>query len=878
MRIDGPAEVPRISRGRGSITVLHVDDDSELVERTATVLERHNESLCVRTATSVDRALERLDAEDVDCVVSGYDVSERTGLDLLRIVRERRPDLPFILFTSEEIASRAISAGVTDYLRKGTDQDAVLANRIENAVLKHDAERLVEQAYGAMDTVREGIALLGADGQFRYVNQAYADITGYDRATLIGDHWERLYPDDHDEILPAVHRDGRWSGEVTYERADGERVPTNHALACAEDGTVICRVQERSDGRDERRTRRDGRQLVLSVDAADEGILLTLDDDGSVTGWTDGAEEVLGYADGEIFGEHVSTFFPESGRAAELLTAARETGAAVDEGPWVRGDGSQFHAHTTLRVVDSGGETDVDREHDPETEGGIPGGALDVLDDVFYVLDTEGNVVYVNEPAVTGYTRAEIESRDPSELFEPADREGIADGVRHALETGSDERELRLRTADGSYRTYEFRSWTLTDADGEPYRIVGVGRDVSDRTSRERALNELHRTTRELVRAESTAAIATRTVEALADILTLTHAAVHQYVPQDEALAPIEWTSEVEDLIGEPPALGPGSLAWEAFENGEVTHYDDLQNADDLHNESTPLRSELIVPLGNHGVVLVASREPGAFDETDSRLAQLLCENATAALERVEHEAMLREREAELERENARLDEFASLVSHDLRNPLNVASGHLELAQCDDAHLDEATRAIERMETLIDDVLALAREGETVDDAAPIALSTVVERCWANVETGDAELRLVDDRTIVADERRLARMFENLFRNSVEHGPSCGRPQSGESVEHGAAADESTALVVTVGAITGADGVPRGFYVEDDGVGIPPEDRDQVFEAGYSTGADGTGFGLRIVRDIVGAHGWDVECTAGESGGTRFEITGVDVR
>jgi signal transduction histidine kinase len=238
---------------------------------------------------------------------------------------------------------------------------------------------------------------------------------------------------------------------------------------------------------------------------------------------------------------------------------------------------------------------------------------------------------------------------------------------------------------------------------------------------------------------------------------------------------------------------------------------------------------------------------------------KVLCENVTAGIEHVTQEAMLRQREAELQRENERLDEFASLVSHDLRNPLNVADGHLELAAaaCDSPHIDEATRALDRMGTLIDDVLALAREGETVNDAELIDLSTVAERCWANVETEAADLRIVDDLTVVADERRVARLFENLFRNAVEHGSTDGIDPT-----------------VDVGAITGDT---RGFYVQDDGPGIDPERRERVFEAGHSTDG-GTGFGLRIVRDIVDAHGWDIECTEGTTGGARFEITGVDVR
>ncbi|WP_049935433.1 PAS domain S-box protein [Haloplanus natans] len=882
MSIDDPAEIPSVVRGRGSINVLHVDDDGDLLQLAATVLERQDDAFRVLTETTVDDALDRLETDAVDCIVSDYEMPGRDGLDFLRAVRERDPAVPFILFTgkgSEEIASEAISAGVTEYLQKGPgiDQYTVLANRIENAVSRHDAEQLVRRAYGAMDTAREGIALLDEDGYFQYVNQAYADIVGYDRSALIGTHWELLYPDAHvdrmyDEILPAVPRDGRWSGQTVYERADGDRILTNHALAYTGDGTMICLVQEPSDdgGADGRGLHRNRPQLARPLDDLDEYAVLTLDDDGYITGWNDGAERLFGYADRGVLGDHASRLYPaasEAERLSTLLNEARASGTAEDEGPHVRENGDLTRAHTAVVAVDDGhpGFVAICRECETEsTPTTVYERVLrDALDDVFYVLDTAGNAVYVNEPELTGDTRAELEAMDPVELFDAADRESVVAGVRHALEHGSDERELRLRTAGGEGRTYEFCSWTLPDEGGEPYRIVGIARDISERKDRERALNELHRTTRELLRADSTATVADMTVDALADILTLGHAAVHYHDEEASALVPAAWTSRVEDVIGEPPDLGPGSIAWEAFETNAAKHYADLDDAESLHNESTPLRSEYIVPLGDHGVVLVASTEPDAFDENERRLVQLLCENVTAAIDRVAHEAVLREREAELERENQRLDEFASLVSHDLRNPLNVAGGHLELATetCDSPHIDEATRALGRMETLIDDVLTLAREGESVEEAEPVDLSRVAERCWANVETGDATLDRVDDRTIRADESRLAQVLENLFRNSVEHG---ARP------------DEEF-LTVTVGTVTGPDGDARGFYVEDDGVGIPPDEREQVFEAGYSTDDGGTGFGLRIVRDIACAHGWTVDCTAGSADGARFEITGVDV-
>jgi signal transduction histidine kinase len=217
--------------------------------------------------------------------------------------------------------------------------------------------------------------------------------------------------------------------------------------------------------------------------------------------------------------------------------------------------------------------------------------------------------------------------------------------------------------------------------------------------------------------------------------------------------------------------------------------------------------------------------------------------------------------ERELARQNERLEEFASVVSHDLRNPLNVAEGNLGIVQgdVDDDRLDDVARAHERMDTLIDDLLTLAREGETVGEVEPIDLATIVERCWQNVDTADATLDLRTDRTIRADPSRLQQLLENLVRNGVEHGSTNGRPRA-----------DDEGVGITVGDL------PDGFYVEDDGPGIPEADRSTVFEAGYSTTEGGTGFGLRIAERIVDAHGWDVRVVDGSDGGARFEITGVE--
>lgn len=217
-----------------------------------------------------------------------------------------------------------------------------------------------------------------------------------------------------------------------------------------------------------------------------------------------------------------------------------------------------------------------------------------------------------------------------------------------------------------------------------------------------------------------------------------------------------------------------------------------------------------------------------------------------------------KEREQELRHQNERLDEFASVVSHDLRNPINVAEGRLELAQeeYDSEHLDSIESAINRIDHITEDVLWLAREGRDIGSMNPVLLQGVIDAAWEIVadRKEHADLRYADDglstAKIEADKDRLRRLVENLISNALEHG---GRD-----------------VTVTVGSSE------NGFYVGDDGPGIPEDRRSDIFVAGYSTAKEGTGFGLSIVKQIAEGHDWEICVTEGSDGGTRFEITGVD--
>ena len=212
-----------------------------------------------------------------------------------------------------------------------------------------------------------------------------------------------------------------------------------------------------------------------------------------------------------------------------------------------------------------------------------------------------------------------------------------------------------------------------------------------------------------------------------------------------------------------------------------------------------------------------------------------------------------KESEHELKRQNERLDHFASMLAHELRNPVNIGQIYSQQlpAEADQEAVEYITEAFDRIEAMIDVMLVVTRGDEAVAESAPIQLADVAREAWDDVDTAEATLEVTVDKMIRGDETYIRHLFRNLFENAVVHG----------------GAD----VTVTVGEL------PTGFYVADDGAGIPADDREAVLEAGYTTAASkgGTGLGLAFVRELAEVYEWDYLVTDSEDGGARFEFRNI---
>jgi PAS domain S-box-containing protein len=488
--------------------------------------------------------------------------------------------------------------------------------------------------------------------------------------------------------------------------------------------------------------------------------------------------------------------------------------------------------------------------------------ATDAIVEISYEAGEPPTINAVNPAFETtfGFDAASVVGRSLYDVLVPdEERETAREHVGLARSGERFEREVRRQTADG-LRDFLLRGVPLDDENG-PAIGYAIYTDITDRTEQTRVLGRLHETTRELVRASDPAEIARITVTAARDILGFPINGVRLYDPERNRLLPTAIPEDTAATMGDRPPYGPGDgVVWEAFDSGEVTVVEDVSALDD-GGDHEGVASAMYLPLGEYGTISIGSTEPNHFDDADVQLARVLAANAQVALERAEQERELRRRETELARQNERLDEFASVVSHDLRNPLSIARGYLDLlsdhraessgwGDTEAEYLDRIRTAHERIDELTDDLLTLARQGESVGELEVVSLADVAHAAWQTAGDTDATLSVVADRRFRADRDRICELFENLFRNAISHTDADAR--------------------VTVEPCEG------GFVVADDGPGIPPAERERVFERGYTTNERGTGFGLAIVAEIVAAHGWSISVGESETGGARFEVRGVE--
>ncbi|WP_435184444.1 PAS domain S-box protein [Halobellus sp. EA9] len=549
--------------------------------------------------------------------------------------------------------------------------------------------------------------------------------------------------------------------------------------------------------------------------------------------------ELTGYSIDALVGRPVVQF--SSGPPEEVERAAAELvdmAAEVDqrfEWPIERADGGIRTAEVSLHRTEIDGDDRVlailrdvtERERDrvalEESRQ-----RLSLLTrhspDVFWMFSADWEqCLFVNDAyeRIWGRPTEGLEA-DPADFLagtHPEDRETVREAMER-LANGS-RVEIEYRVNEGE----NFERWVSVEGvpiyeDGELTQHVGFARDI---TRRKRLVSDLREQNERL-------------------------SALTENVPVilfefDEDGVFVQSTGSGLDAIGREPGQVVGKSIEEVYADHEGI-LDACRRA--LGGQSVSLTVEV------EDVVFDAWYEP-TYDDSDD--VDGVIGVAVDVTERQRLESELRVSERELERQNEQLEEFAHVIAHDIRGPLTAAMGFFELALETDAeeYFRRVADAHARMERMIDDLLTLARQGRSIAEREPVDVAELARTARAQVR-GDATVEIEDGLPkISADASRLEEVVANLFQNAVDHA--------------------EPGVTIRIGPLDTADGPETaGFYVEDDGPGIPPEKRSHVFDFGYTTNPTGTGLGLSVVEEVVEAHGWSVTVTGGRDGGARFEI------
>lgn len=474
--------------------------------------------------------------------------------------------------------------------------------------------------------------------------------------------------------------------------------------------------------------------------------------------------------------------------------------------------------------------------------------------DIVAITDADTTYTYVS-PAVEhtfGYHPSDLVGKRALDLMHPTDRERVRDTLQSVSGDEPTTIEFRSQNATGDWRWVES---VVTDQRDDPL-IDGYlvnARDITERKARDRdrrrqarIIATLHDVAVDIETATTPGEVYQSLVDAAEDVLDYQLCIVDER-DGDKLVPAAVPTGTPDDYYFDEVAIdAENNLAARVARTHETIVVDDLADVG-VDAADSSYRSAITVPLSDYGIFQAVADEPNGFDDADREFTEILASHAVATLDRLA-------RERELERQTNRLEKFASVVSHDLRTPLQVAVGAIELSRetGDLDQLDTASGALQRIDRLASDLLAWARGATLVDHTEPVNIAALATTCWAELDTPHATLD-VEEAVVDADPDRLRQLLTNLLRNSVEHGVTD---------------PENDTVTVTVAPID--DGT--GFYVQDDGPGIPADERPDIFDAGHTTSATGSGFGLDIARDIAIAHGWTLTLDDDYTDGARFVV------
>ncbi len=681
----------------------------------------------------------------------------------------------------------------------------------------------------ALEASVDGMALLDADGRFVHVNEQLARTHGTTPDALVGDAWTRLF-DEHEQrrlqkdALGVLDETGTWTGEATVTGPHGRETAVELSLAKAPDGRIVLAVSQLDAPATE----------LDSLATAIPDLVLLLGADGHILEVPEPGHPLLSGAPDELVDRGVDALFPDEGDPAlgDALDRCLGEDAPVQVEHALTTDGDQRHLEARFVPIQGGRVlllvrdiTDLEVSGDAEPAGERLTGFLDHLDEGIAVEDADRNILHANDGLV-----ATLELATP--------REDLVDLVSDLPAEASPRRNVELELVDGRVVSLSYLPIDLDHVESAHlWRVLDVTARVRARAERRAAQEQFEVAVGDLARslggADDTEEIAR---ELVAGIQAVTGAQAAIVLTPDRLLATRCADGTVADEVHQLVRSNPERFAW--FDAA-------------LDTSNTPIDL----------VVLPADGDDLA--EADRRKAEMLATQAAIAFHRADITGRIRKAHERLQRTARQKQMFLDILSHDLKNPLSVATGRIDLVATQNPDLADALEpvqtALDRADRLIERTLLYSRLEELqglVREPRPLAgvVDEATHRLSDTAEAAGVELDVDADPEATARVHPfLVQAVENLLGNAIKWSPE----------------DAGVEIVVET--------VDRGHRIKvvDHGPGISPEDRDRLFER-FSrvdrTGATGTGLGLAIAKRIVEMHEGRIWHEPTPEGGATFIV------
>jgi PAS domain S-box-containing protein len=769
-----------------------------------------------------------------------------------------------------------------------------------------------------INTIDEGVYRLDADGHLVSVNNVIVDITGYTREELLGEHVSVLFGDDSATIEHEIDRlQANTSGQsevlsLTMEVAEEEQIRCEVrvvVLGAADtvQGTVgiVREIGERKQAETET-TEATFRRLFENVPG---NYLIVQPEDYEIVAVSDAYLDATMTERAEIMGKTLFEIFPNNpddpaegaGNLRKSLERVAETGE-VDTMPVTHypipdreSGGNEFEERwwnpINSPVFDTTGELDYivhsveditpivqelqadgDQEllQDPGTANSqlasdivLRGQELlqdakreayeqlresekrfralvTTTSDVVFSTNADWSRMHNLEGADFLFDTDENRSSWVEKYVPPEDQPLVQDAIDDAIRTKSSfELEHRVVREDGTVAWIVSRATPLLDADGEITRWLGAANDVTERVERERYLEE---TKKRLEAAAEAGAVGTWEWHIPDDQIVTSASFAKKYgIDPDAATEGVSLDQFILAIHDDDRDRVKRNIE-DAIESGE--EYKDEYRVWDDDGELRWVVARGHVEYADDGTPVSF---PGALADITER----------------------KQFERRLEESNERLEQFAYAASHDLQEPLRMVTSYLQLIERRYAdELDEdgeefiefAVDGADRMHDMIKGLLEYSRVERRGDPFEPVDLDAVLadvrQDLEIKIEESDATITAESLPRVEGDPGQLRQVFQNLLSNAIKYSDN-DPPQ----VDISAVRNGSKVIV----------------SVTDEGIGIDPDERDQVFEVFQSLHAQdehsGTGIGLALCKRIVERHGGDIWVESEPGEGTTFSFT-----